>query len=168
MTMGLTKTRGHLRGRFTEERRTARADVPGKAKTLPFAKLVEIAFWGTVFWGIVRLAAHFLNFTPYGLGAYARPFLWEADEDSWSATGLGVILLFFESVIAVFFYSLLFQRSKMWWSGLLYGLMLLVVAGFFFRMGNWDVATLATEAAWFLSFGMFVGMTITLESHDEA
>ncbi|MEJ8545453.1 YqhR family membrane protein [Brevibacillus borstelensis] len=166
--MGLTKTRGYLRGRLTQEKRTARADERGKAKALPFAKLVEIAFWGTIIWGIFRLAAHFLNFTPYGLGSYARPFLTEGDEESWPATVLGTIMLFFESLIGVFIYSVLFKRSRMWWSGLLYGLILLVVAGFFFRMGNWEVATLSTEAAWFLSLGMFVGMTITLEAYDEA
>ncbi|USG63662.1 YqhR family membrane protein [Brevibacillus ruminantium] len=167
--MSMTKTRGYRDRNETEEREQVGVDSAGKAKAFPFVKMVEVAFWGTVFWGVIaRSLAHLLNFTPYGLGAYARPMLGAVHEDSWPAIWLGALMLFFESLLAVFLYSVLFKRSRIWWSGLLYGLMLLVVAGFFFRMGNWDQSTLSTEIGWYLSYGLFVGMTVTLEQHDQA
>jgi hypothetical protein len=160
-----------------EATKTQKAEQPGEAglsagqqggaKALPFAKMAEVAFWGTVMWGLVRMAAHYLNFTPYGVEAFARPFLGTAGANSWAGIGLGALVLFGETVMAVVLYSLLFGRSRLWWSGLLYGLILLAVAGFFFRIGNWNQATLSTELAWYLSFGLFIGMTISLESSDK-
>jgi hypothetical protein len=158
--------------------KTQKAEQPGAAglsagqqggtKALPFAKMAEVAFWGTVLWGLVRAAAHYLNFTPYGVEAFARPILGTARANSWAGIGLGTLVLFVETIMAVFLYSLLFGRIRLWWIGLLYGLILLAVAGFFFRIGNWNQATLSTELAWYLSFGLFVGMTISLERSDKA
>ncbi|MGZ0053071.1 YqhR family membrane protein [Brevibacillus gelatini] len=142
----------------------------GKAgnKRVSAAKIVELAFWGTIIWGIVRLLAHFLNLTPYGLGAFARPLLTGYEEDSLTGISLGAIVLFVETVLASFLFSFLFGNMRAWWTGLLYGAVLLAIAGFFFRIGNWEIGTLSTEGAWYLSFGLFIGMTIVLEhSHEE-
>ena len=166
--MSTTKTRAFLRRSPADDREEARPEESVNVRPFSASRIVELAFWGTIFWGVFRLTAHFLNFTPYGVGAFARPFLGVTNEDTWSAIFLGAILLFFESLLAIFVYSLLFRRTRVWWSGLLYGLMLLVVAGFFFRIGNWDQATLSTELFWYLSYGLFVGMTVTLEQSDEA
>ncbi|MCG5249861.1 YqhR family membrane protein [Brevibacillus agri] len=131
------------------------------------AKIVELAFWGTIVWGIIRLLAHFLNLTPYGLGAFARPLLTGFEEDSLTGVALGAIVLFVETVLASFLFSLLFGQMRAWWTGLLYGAILLAIAGFFFRIGNWEVGTLSTEGAWYLSYGLFIGMTLVLEHSDE-
>jgi hypothetical protein len=133
----------------------------------PTKKILEVAFWGTIFWGIIRLAAHFLNLTPYGLGSFARPILAGIDENTAAAIGLGAGFLFIETLIVTALFSMLFGKVRIWWSGLVLGLVILGVAGFFFRIGNWEVDTLSTEAAWYFSYGLFIGMTLTLEESDE-
>lgn len=133
----------------------------------PSKKIVEVAFWGTIFWGIVRLTAHYLNFTPYGLGSFARPVLAGIEENTAAAIGLGAGFLFIETLIVTTLFSMLFGKVRVWWSGLVLGVVMLGVAGFFFRIGNWEVDTLSTEAAWYLSYGLFIGMTLTLEESDE-
>lgn len=130
-------------------------------------KILELAFFGTVIWGIIRLSAHFLNLTPYGLGAFARPILAGIEENTIAANGLGLAILFVEALVASVLFSLLFRNVRIWWSGLILGAVMLAVAGFFFRIGNWEVSTLSTEAAWYLSFGLFIGMTLTLEESDD-
>jgi hypothetical protein len=136
-------------------------------KRISFAKMVEVAFWGTVIWGFLRIAAHFLHFTPYGIGAYARPLLGTYGENSAAGIVLGTIVLFVATALATFLYALLFSNTRVWWGGILYGLGFLLVTGFFFRMGKWDQNTMSTEVAWFLSFGLFIGMTLALERFDE-
>ncbi|WP_256973679.1 hypothetical protein [Brevibacillus brevis] len=76
-------------------------------------------------------------------------------------------MLFVETFVASFVFSLLFSRIRVWWLGLIYGAVMLGIAGFFFHIGNWEVATLSTEGAWYLTFGLFIGMTIMLEQSDE-
>lgn len=137
------------------------------AKRLSTNKILEVAFWGTVIWGTIRLTAHFLNLTPYGLGAYARPFMGVEGDNAFESIALGALVLFLESLLAAVLYAGLFHKTRIWWSGLLYGVMLLAVAGFFFRMQNWEIATIYTEGAWFLSYGLFIGMTLTLEQSDD-
>lgn len=163
--MDATKTRRSfrgLRGRQSEQHRQEQRTEQSASK-----KILEVALWGTIFWGIVRLTAHFLNLTPYGLGSFARPILAGIDERSLAALGLGVIFLFVESLIVSAIFSTLFGKLRVWWSGLVLGAVMLLVAGFFFRIGNWDMSTLSTEAAWYLSYGLFIGMTLTLEASDE-
>ncbi|CAJ1003002.1 MULTISPECIES: YqhR family membrane protein [Brevibacillus] len=140
----------------------------GSAKALALAKVGEVAFWGTVVWGLIRAAAHYLNFTPYGVEAFARPILGMVRANSWAGVGLGALMLLVETIVAVFLYSLVFGKIRLWWFGLLYGLILFAVAGYFFRIGNWNQATLSTELAWYLSFGLFAGMSISLEQSDKA
>ncbi|MGN7468795.1 YqhR family membrane protein [Brevibacillus sp. SAFN-007a] len=155
--------RGHKELGGKPKERSAEGRKPTSA-----AKIVELAFWGTILWGIVRVLAHFLNLTPYGLGAFARPLLTGYEEDSLTGVALGAIVLFVETVLASFLFSLLFGHMRVWWSGLLYGAILLAMAGFFFRIGNWEMGTLSTEGAWYLSYGLFIGMTLVLEqSHEE-
>lgn len=137
-----------------------------KSSHMATAKVLEIAFWGTIIWGVLRVVAHFLNLTPYGLGAYARPLV-GVEENSIAGIGLGGGILFIEVLVATFLFSVLFSRQRVWWSGLLFGLVMLMIAGFFFRMGNWDIDILSSEAAWYLSFGLFIGMTLTLEQSDD-
>ncbi|WP_312108919.1 YqhR family membrane protein [Brevibacillus reuszeri] len=160
MYVEVTKTRGRQRDYKAEQ---------GGQRTgtkMAMSKVLELAFWGTVIWGIVRLVAHFLNLTPYGLGAYARP-LAGVDENSMAGIGLGAAILFVEVLVATFIFSMFFSKQRVWWSGLLFGLVMLMIAGFFFRMGNWNLDVLTSEGAWYLSFGLFIGMTLTLERSDE-
>ncbi|MFD2371914.1 YqhR family membrane protein [Brevibacillus sp. GCM10020057] len=166
--MEATKARKGLRGwngRQAQEQQQQRQRQASGGQ--PAKKIVEVALWGTIFWGIIRMAAHFLNFTPYGLGAFARPILTGIDENTAAAIGLGAIFLFVESLIATALFSALFRKVRVWWSGLLLGAVMLAVAGYFFVIGNWEVSTLSTEAAWYLSYGLFAGMTLTLEESDE-
>jgi len=130
-------------------------------------KYLEVAFWGTVFWGIIRLTIHFLNFTPYGLASFGRPILGIAGEKTYAGTAVGALVLFIGSLLASFIYTLLFARARIWWNGLLFGALILLAIGFFFRIDKWEMSTLSTEVAWFLSFGLFIGMTLTLESSDQ-
>ncbi|MFS0554103.1 YqhR family membrane protein [Brevibacillus sp. 179-C9.3 HS] len=131
------------------------------------SKILEVAFWGTIIWGLIRLIGHFLNLTPYGIGAFARPLINIEDENTFSSMCLGAIVLFVETVVASFVFAFLFSRIHAWWLGLVYGAVLLLVAGFFFHIGNWEVATLSTEGAWYLTFGLFIGMTLMLEQSDD-
>jgi hypothetical protein len=147
-----------IRGRLREQQR---------GRQLSKIKILEIAFWGTIIWGIIRMSAHFLNLTPYGLGSYARPLMGLAADNSWVGIGAGMIVLFLETLAASALFSIIFRRSRIWWSGLIYGVLMLAIAGFFFRIMNWNMTTLSTEGAWFLSFGLFVGMSLTLEQSDE-
>ncbi|GAB1530983.1 MULTISPECIES: YqhR family membrane protein [Brevibacillus] len=161
--MEISKTgRRHKQARIshTEEGRQG-------SKRVSFSKLLEVAFWGTIIWGLVRLMAHFLHMTPYGVGAFARPFISIEDENTFASVCLGGIVLFVEAVVASFVFSLLFSRIRAWWLGVVYGAVMLGIAGFFFHIGHWEVATLSTEGAWYLTFGLFIGMTIMLEQSDE-
>ncbi|MFY0543280.1 YqhR family membrane protein [Brevibacillus sp. H7] len=136
-------------------------------KRISPSKIFEVAFWGTAIWGVLRMAAHFLNFTPYGIGAYARPLLGMYGENSPTGIVLGTVVMFAGTLAATLLYSLLFANLRFWWAGILYGLAFLLGAGFFFRMGNWNQPTLSTEVAWFLSLGLFIGMTVMMERFDE-
>ncbi|QRG69776.1 YqhR family membrane protein [Brevibacillus choshinensis] len=165
MSVEALKARKGLRGfrsKQTEHPKQRQAGGESSSK-----KVVELAFWGTVIWSIVRMAAHFLNLTPYGLGAFARPILAGIEENTIAANGLGFAILFVETLVATALFSMLFRNVRIWWSGLIFGAVMLGVAGYFFRIGNWEVSTLSTEAAWFVSFGLFIGMTLTLEASDD-
>lgn len=162
--MEATKARKGLRGFRPRQQENQEQQ---QSSRNPSKKILEVAFWGTIFWGIVRLTAHFLNLTPYGLGSFARPILAGIEENTAAAIGLGAGFLFIETLIVTALFSMLFGKVRIWWSGLILGVVMLGVAGFFFRIGNWEVDTLSTEAAWYLSYGLFIGMTLTLEESDE-
>lgn len=136
-------------------------------KRISFAQLIELSFWGTIIWGIFRLFGHFLRFTSYSVGSFARPFFGLSADHSVAGNVVGSILLFVGTLAASLLYSLFFSRVKLWWGGLVYGLIFLLIIGFFFRMGNWSQGTLSTEIVWFLSYGLFIGMTISLEQRDQ-
>lgn len=153
-------SRGQNESLHAQEREHAR-------NRITLQKFLEVAFWGTVFWGIIRLVIHFLNFTPYGLASYGRPFLGIAGEKTYAGTALGFLVLFTGTLVASFIYRLVFSRTRNWWSGLVLGAVVGAAIGFFFRFEKWELSTLSTEAAWFLSYGLFIGMTLTLESSDQ-
>jgi hypothetical protein len=135
-------------------------------RRIRFAKILEISFWGTVIWGILRLFAHFLHFTPYGIDSFARPLLGMNGENSPAGIALGTLVLFVVTAVATVVYALFFSRANIWWGGLIYGLAFLLIVGFFFQMGRWKEGTLSTEIAWFLSFGLFIGMSLFAERSD--
>jgi Conserved membrane protein YqhR len=150
----LTKTRKGPDEASTEQQRTH------SRNRLTINKYLEVAFWGTIFWGIARLAIHFFHFTPYGLSTFARPFIGTAGVKAYVGVVVGAMVLFIFSLLASFVYVLLFSKSRIWWNGLLFGLILMLVTGYFFRGGKWELSILSTEAAWFLSYGLFIGMTL--------
>ncbi|MFM1653053.1 YqhR family membrane protein [Brevibacillus sp. B_LB10_24] len=130
------------------------------------AKILEVGFWGAIIWGVLRIAAHFLNFTPYGVFSFSRPFLGRAGEHSWQGFFAGLLLLIILSIAATTIFTLLLMKIRHWWVGLIYGLLLLLLFGLFFQMGRWRAETLFTELGWFLTYGLFVGMSMTLEEYD--
>ncbi len=127
----------------------------------------QIAFWGTVIWGFLRLISFFFSFTPYGVRVFSRPLLGMAGEDTRAGVAIGAIMLFGVILVAAAVYKLLLSKVKMWWIGILYGLVLFVPFGLFFRMGMWSYDTLSTELLWFITLGMFIAMTISAEAYGE-
>lgn len=158
--MDLTKSRKGTGEATAEQNRSQTRN------RISISKFLEVAFWGTIFWGIMRMGLHFFHFTPYGLSTFARPFMGITGEKTFAGAAMGAVVLFVCSLLASFLYMLLFSRSRIWWNGLLYGVLLLLAVGFFFRIGKWEISTLSTEAAWFLSYGLFIGMTLSLEQAD--
>ncbi len=138
-----------------------------RLKAISWKKIMEVAFWGTLIWGILRITFYFFNFTPYGIQAFSRPILGVVAENSYSGIGIGFGILFAFVIGATALFSYLFASRKIWWLGILYGLAFLFLFGLFFRMQNWKLDTLSTELAWFISFGLFIGMSITAERIDE-
>lgn len=150
-----------------KSKQSARKDRAVKRR-IGFAKILEISFWGTVIWGILRIVAHFLHFTPYGIDSFARPlFLGMIRENTQTGFAFGILVLFAVTVVATAVYALFFSRAKIWWAGLVYGLAFLLIFGFFFKMGRWKEGTLSTEIAWFLSLGLFIGMSLFTERADQ-
>jgi hypothetical protein len=130
-------------------------------------KIMEVAFWGTVIWGLLRMVAHFFGFTPDGVRSFSRPLLGLWGEGVFLGTAIGTVVLFLLTVGATAAYAFLFARSRLWWGGLVYGFVLMMVFGLFFRIGLWREGTLSTELAWFLSLGLFIGMTLVAEQTEE-
>ncbi len=130
-------------------------------------KILEVAFWGTVIWGLLRMMACYLGFTPYGVRSFSRPLLGMWGEDNLLGVVTGAIVLFILALGATALYAFFLSRIKLWWGGLIYGLGLMLVFGFFFRIGRWEEGTISTELAWFLSLGLFIGMTFVAERTEE-
>ncbi len=131
------------------------------------SKILEISLWGSVIWGIARALVHFLNFTPYGVRVFSRPFLGMGNEHSATGVAVGFVVLFGFVLAATVLYAFVFSRFKVWWLGIAYGLAILFLYGMFFHMRRWSYNTLSTEVLWFSSLGLFVGMSLTAERFDE-
>ncbi|HZG14914.1 MAG TPA: YqhR family membrane protein [Candidatus Bathyarchaeia archaeon] len=137
-----------------------------KEKTA-WRKIVEVGLWGTILWGLLRVIANFLGFTPYGIRSFSRPLLGMWGEQAMLGTFIGIITLFLLVTGAAAVYGLFVSRIRLWWGGLVYGFGGMLLFGFFFRMGNWEEGTISTELAWFLSLGLFIGMTLLAERTEE-
>ncbi len=137
-----------------------------KIRPIHWNKIMELAFWGTLIWGIVRSAAAYFAFTPYGVRSFSRPFYGASGEESNAGIIVGVLFLFVLIGIATILYTLTLSRMDIWWAGLPYGLAWLVVFGFFYDFNSWSADTLCTELTWFLSLGMFVGVSLVAERFD--
>jgi len=129
-------------------------------------RVIEVAVWGTVFWGLIRMVAHYLGFTPYGVRAFSRPIIGIDQEDTLNGVIIGSIVLFILVLAGTALYAFLFSRLKLWWGGLIYGAAWMLLFGFFFPMFKWKAGTLSTEIAWFLTLGLFIGMTFVAERTD--
>lgn len=138
-----------------------------REKKTTWRKIMEVAIWGTVIWGLLRMAASFLGFTPYGVRSFSRPLLGMWGEDHLLGMVIGTIVFFLLVLGATAVYALLLSRIKLWWAGLIYGLGFMLVFGLFFRIGRWEEGTISTELTWFLSFGLFIGMTFVAERTEE-
>ncbi|MGE5702210.1 MAG: YqhR family membrane protein [Clostridia bacterium] len=135
-------------------------------KHLRLLKIAEIAFWGAVLWGFARMAASFFRFTPYGVRSFSRGLIGMDAEDTASGIVLGFLVLLAFLCLATLLYALIFSKWNIWWGGILYGLAWFVLFGYFFEFNNWTVNTLSTELTWFLSLGIFVGMSVSTEQMD--
>src|SRR5690242_19098422 len=87
---------------------------------LSYVKLVEIAFWGSVIWGIARIIASFFDFTPYGLRVFSRPLTGMAAEDTPGGIVVGVLLYFIMVIASTLIYYYLFSQFTAWWLALAY------------------------------------------------
>lgn len=135
-------------------------------KPIGWSKIGEIAFWGAVLWGIVRMAANYFTFTPYGVRSFSRAIVGKEGENTLPGILLGFLLLLVFTGIGTILYSLLSSKIQLWWGKILYGLIWFVIFGYFFECSNWTVNTLGTELTWFLSLGLFVGMSVSAEQVD--
>lgn len=135
-------------------------------KPIGWKKIGEIAFWGAVLWGIARMIASFFSFTPYGVRAFSRAFVGMGAEDTLPGLLFGFLVLLVFTLIGTLLYSAVFSRVHVWWGGILYGLLWFILFGIFFKFANWTVNTLSTELTWFLSLGIFIGMSVTAERVD--
>lgn len=148
--------------------KTQRSKPQFKSKPLKWNKIFEIAFWGTVIWTLLRLTAFYFSFTPYGVRAFSRLLVGIQGEDSVDGTILGLLVMGSLSFAVTLVYALIFSRIRVWWGGLVYGAVLLGAFGYFYRFDEWKLDTWCTEAAWFLTYGLFVGMSLTAERFDES
>lgn len=137
-----------------------------ETKPIGWQKIAEIAFWGAVIWGFARMIASYFSFTPYGVRAFSRALIGREGENSLTGILIGFIVLLVFSVIATLLYSAVLTRVHMWWGGILYGIVWFILFGFFFHIAHWTVNTLSTELTWFLSLGMFIGMSVSAEKMD--
>ncbi|RNB81161.1 hypothetical protein EDM56_25910 [Brevibacillus fluminis] len=137
-----------------------------ETKPIGWLKIAEIAFWGAVIWGFARMIASYFSFTPYGVRAFSRAIVGMGAENSLPGILVGFIVLVVFSLVATLLYALVFSRVHLWWGGILYGLLWFILFGFFFHIAHWTVNTLSTELTWFLSLGMFIGMSVSAEKLD--
>lgn len=144
------------------------ASRPGRLKPVGWPKILEVAGWGAVIWGLARMAAAYFDFTPYGVRVFARPFVGRLGESTEQGQLLSLLIWFALSLGATALYAYLFSRVRQAWFGLAYGLVLFVLFAGLLSGWNWKADTASTELAWFLSFGLFVGMSLTAERYDEA
>jgi len=136
-----------------------------REKQVSAAKILEIAFWGAVIWGFFRMMATYFHFTPYGLRVFSRPLLGIAQEDTQTGIVMGMIFFLGYVLLSTVIYSVLFAKFRVWWAGVLYGGAMFLIFGWFFNMLTWSQDTMSTELAWFLSFGLFIGMSLAEERH---
>lgn len=134
---------------------------------ISWKKIMEVAFWGTLIWGIIRMAFAYFHFTPYGVEKFSRPIYGPIGEDSYWGIFVGSMILFGFTFAATTVYAFMLSERKIWWLGAGYGIAFFILFGLFFRMQNWDIDTLSTEVAWFMSIGLFIGMSMTAERLDE-
>ncbi|MGD8191563.1 YqhR family membrane protein [Brevibacillus ginsengisoli] len=130
-------------------------------------KILEVAFWGTVIWGIIRMMFAYFSFTPYGVEKFSRPFYGPVGEDSYKGIFVGFLFLFVCVYLATAIFAFMLSERKNWSLGIVYGIALFLVFGLFFRMQHWKLDTFSTELAWFISIGVFIGMSMTAEQIDQ-
>lgn len=149
------------------ERVRYRTQSHSRTNGISWKKILEVAFWGTLIWGIIRMVFAYFHFTPYGVETFSRPIYGIIGENSYWGIAVGFGVLFGCAAATTALYALLLSHRQIWWLGAGYGIALMVLFGLFFRMQNWRLDTVSTEAAWFLSIGLFIGMSMTAERNDE-
>lgn len=138
-----------------------------RTRATQWRKVFEVSFAGTLIWAFVRMVAVFFHFTPYGNHVFSRPLLGMGAEGTRVGVAVGVIALFLVTLVAAVLYLVLFARFRVSWAGALYGGALFLLFGSLFAMWRWNANTLSTELAWFVSYGQFIGMSLTAERQDE-
>ena len=138
-----------------------------QTRQISWKKILEVAFWGTLIWGMMRMVFAYFHFTPYGVEKFSRPLFGSIGEDSNWGIVVGLLILFGCMLAATAIYAFMLSTRKIWWLGVGYGIAFFVLFGLFFRMQHWKLDTFSTELAWFLSAGLFIGMSMTAERFDE-
>ncbi|WP_126427581.1 YqhR family membrane protein [Brevibacillus marinus] len=138
-----------------------------RLRSRQWRKIAEVSLAGTLIWAFLRMVAAFFHFTPYANYVFSRPLVGMSAEGTRGGAILGLLVLFALSLVAAALYAALFARFRVWWAGILYGGALFLLFGSLFAMWRWNANTICTELAWFVSYGQFVGMTLTAERHDE-
>nr|WP_240962089.1 YqhR family membrane protein [Brevibacillus laterosporus] len=164
----ISKQQGQKTKESDEQRQNNRSSSDKKIKTkpIPAKTILQIAVCGTLIWSTLRILMHFFQFTPYGAYIFARPFLGKAHENSYAGLAVGVVMLFLIIFVACLVYSFVLGNLYNWWLGVLYGIAFFYVFGYFFRMRHWGWGVWSTEFFWFMSLGMFIGMSIVAERFD--
>ncbi|WP_232696078.1 YqhR family membrane protein [Brevibacillus daliensis] len=129
-------------------------------------QIVTLALWGAILWGILRLVFSTFQFTPYKLYVFSRPILGKVHENSYPGLFLGILVLFILILAAAVLYYVFLSRIYIWWLGILYGIGFFYLYGYFFQMWRWGWGTWSTEFFWFVSLGMFLGMSIIADRNN--
>lgn len=168
MSATMSKQQGQKTMDSEEERQNSQVASGGRPKTKPVRvkTILQISLCGTLFWTILRVFMHYFQFTPYGAYVFARPLLGKAQEDSYAGLALGAVMLFLIIFVACLVYCFVLGNIYNWWLGALYGIAFFYLFGYLFHMRHWGWGVWSTEFFWFMSLGMFIGMSIVAERFD--
>lgn len=143
-------------------------------KTNPWSFAFQIGFFTGLFWGAIRVAFYYLDFTTIVPGFLIEPFYRHAYLETYRGWIAGWIVFTAFSIVTAFIYTLLFRKIKGPWPGLLYGAAwwaIIFFGGPFLglvpRWTAWSTTTWTSELCLFILWGLFQGYTISEEFSEE-
>lgn len=145
-------------------------------QTEPYAFSLYIGCFAGLFASLIRLAAHFLRFTPFDNSFLIYDMFINLEQSDLLVQLLGGVSFIILSIIASIIYMLLFRNKKgpMWGIGygLCWWLLLFIVLPYVISWPTrgmvMELETQAFEACLFIIWGLFIGYSIAFEFTDEA